>query len=71
MDQKQTGSFVITTREIRSESCRSIAWYHWVGMILSWILNKAADVVGWVSQNLWALVVGIVGLLYTHMVTKN
>ena len=24
--------------------------------ILSWILNKAADVVGWVSQNLWALV---------------
>ena len=34
------------------------------GIILSWILNKASDVVGWVSQNLWALVVGIGGLLY-------
>ena len=27
--------------------------------IISWILNRAKDVVGWVSQNLWALVVGI------------
>ena len=27
--------------------------------IISWILNRAEDVVGWVSQNLWALVVGI------------
>ena len=42
-----------------------------IGAILSWILNKAADVVGWVSQNLWALVVGIGGLLYTYMVTKK
>ena len=30
-----------------------------IGGIISWILNKAADVVGWVSQNLWALVVGV------------
>ena len=36
-----------------------------IGVILSWIFNKAADTVGWVSQNLWALVVGIGGLLYT------
>ena len=42
-----------------------------IGAILSWILNKAADAVGWVSQNLWPLVVGIGGLLYTCMVTKN
>ena len=41
-----------------------------VGAIISWILNKAADVVGWVLQNLWALVVCIRGLLYTYMVTK-
>ena len=40
------------------------------GAILSWILNRAADVVGWVLQNLWALVIGIRGLLYTYMVTK-
>ena len=29
------------------------------GVILSWIPNTAADVVGWVSQTLRALVVGI------------
>ena len=41
-----------------------------IGVIISWVLNKAADVVGWVSQNLSALVVGIRGLIYTYMVTK-
>ena len=41
-----------------------------IGAIISWVLNKAADVVGWVSQNLWALVLGIRGLIYTCMVTK-
>ena len=30
-----------------------------IGGIISWILNRAKYVVGWVSQNLWALVVGI------------
>ena len=42
-----------------------------IGVIISWILNRAAEVVGWVSQNLWALVVGIGGLLYVCMVTKK
>ena len=42
-----------------------------IGVILSWILNKAADTVSWVSQSLWALVVGIGGLLYTYMVAKS
>ena len=42
-----------------------------IGAIISWILNRATDVVGWVSQNLWALVVGIGGLIYTYMVTKK
>ena len=36
-----------------------------IGGIISWILNRAKDVVGWVSENLWALVVGIGGLIYT------
>ena len=36
-----------------------------IGGIISWILNRTKDVVGWVSQNLWALVVGIGGLIYT------
>ena len=42
-----------------------------IGGIISWILNRAKDVVGWVSQNLWALVVGIGGLIYTYMVTMK
>ena len=41
------------------------------GGIVSWILNRAKDVVGWVLQNLWALVVGIGGLIYTYMVTRK
>ena len=42
-----------------------------IGAIISWILNRAKEVVGWVSQNVWALVVGVGGLLYMYMVTKN
>ena len=42
-----------------------------IGGIIRWILNRAKDVVGWVSQNLWALVVGIGGLIYTYMVTRK
>ena len=42
-----------------------------IGAIISWILNKPEDIEGWVSQNLWALVVGIGGLLYMYMVTKK
>ena len=42
-----------------------------IGGIISWILNRSKDVVGWVSQNLWALVVGIGGLIYTYMVTRK
>ena len=39
-----------------------------IGGIISRILNRAKDIVGWVMQNLWALVVGIGGLIYTYMV---
>ena len=42
-----------------------------IGGIISWILNRAKNLVGWVSQNLWALVVGIGGLIYTYMVTRK
>ena len=41
------------------------------GRIISWIPNREKDVVGWVSQNLWALVVGIGGLIYMYMVTRK
>ena len=36
-----------------------------IGGIISWILNRAKDIVGWVSQNLLALVVGI-GVIYLY-----
>ena len=49
-----------------AEALLSIIWG-----IISWILNRAKDIVGWVSQNLWALVVGIGGLIYTYMVTRK
>ena len=42
-----------------------------IGGIVSWVLNRAKDKVGWVSQNLWALVVGVGGLIYTYMVMRK
>ena len=42
-----------------------------IGGIINWILNGAKDVVGWVLQNLWALVVGVGGLIYTYMATRR
>ena len=42
-----------------------------VGAIISWVLNRAKDVVGWASQNLWALVVGIGRLIYMYTVTRK
>ena len=35
-----------------------------IGSIVSWILNRAKKTVGWLSQNLWALIVGVGELVY-------
>ena len=42
-----------------------------IGGIISWMLNRVKDIVGCVSQNLWTLVAGIGGLIYTYMVTRK
>ena len=42
-----------------------------IGAIINWILNRAKDVVGWVSQNLWALAVGIGGLSIRIWLLEN
>ena len=42
-----------------------------IGSIISWILNRAKEVVGWLSQNLWALITGVGVLIYTYFVTKT
>ena len=42
-----------------------------IGSITSWILNRAKEVAGWLSQNLWALITGIGVLIYTYFMTKT
>ena len=41
-----------------------------IGSIISWILNRAKEVVGWLSQNLWALITGVGVLIYTNIMTN-
>ena len=41
-----------------------------IDSILSWILNRAKEVIGWLSQNLWALITGVGVLVYTYFMTK-
>ena len=42
-----------------------------IGSIISWILNRAKEVVGWLSQNVWALITGVGVLIYTYFMTKT
>ena len=42
-----------------------------IGSIISWILNRAKEVVGWLSQNLWALIAGVGVLIYTYFMTNR
>ena len=42
-----------------------------IGSIMSWILNRAKEVIGWLSQNLWALVTGVGVLIYTYFMRKT
>ena len=42
-----------------------------IGSIISWILNRAKEVIGWLSQNLWALITGVGVLIYTHFMTNT
>ena len=42
-----------------------------IGSVNSWMLNRAKQVVGWLSQNLWALITGVGVLIYTYFMTKT
>ena len=42
-----------------------------IGSIISWILNRAKEVIGWLSQNLWALITGVGVLIYTYLMTNT
>ena len=42
-----------------------------IGSKLSWILNRAKEVIGWLSQSLWTLITGVGVLIYTYFITKT
>ena len=42
-----------------------------IGSIVAWLLNRAKEVVGWLSQNLWALITVVRVLIYTYFMTKT
>ena len=42
-----------------------------IGSIISWILNRAKEVIGWLSVNLWALITGVGVLIYTYFITNR
>ena len=42
-----------------------------IGSIVVWLLNRAKEVIGWLSQNLWALITGVGVLIYTYLMTKT
>ena len=42
-----------------------------IGSVVAWLLNRAKEVVGWLSQNLWALITGVGVLIYTYFMTKK
>ena len=42
-----------------------------IGSIVAWLLNRAKEVVGWLSSNLWALITGVGVLIYTYFMTKT
>ena len=42
-----------------------------IGSIISWILNRAKEVVGWLPQNLWTLITGVGVLIYTYFMTDT
>ena len=42
-----------------------------IGSIVAWLLKRAKEVVGWLSNNLWALITGVGVLIYTYFMTKT
>ena len=42
-----------------------------IGSIISWILNRAKELIGWWSQNLWALITDAGVLTYTYFMTRQ
>ena len=69
MDKKQIESSVALLGKLADKALASLPGI--IGSILSRILNRAKEVIGWLSQNLWALITGVRVLIYTHFMTKT
>ena len=41
-----------------------------IGSVVAWLLNRAKEVVGWISKNLWSLVLLCVWMVYNYMKKK-
>ena len=41
-----------------------------IGSVVAWLLNRAKEVVGWISKNLWSLVLLCVWMVYDYMKKK-
>ena len=41
-----------------------------IGSVIAWLLNHAKEVVGWISKNLWSLVLLLVWMAYDYMKKK-
>ena len=69
MDKEQIESSVQLLGKLADKASASLPGI--IGSILSWILNRAKEVIGWLSQNLWALITGVRVLVYTYFMTKT
>ena len=69
MDKKQIKALSQLLSKLADKALASLPGI--MGSIISWILNRANEVVGWLSQNLWALTTGAGVLIYTYFMTKT
>ena len=40
-----------------------------IGSVIAWLLNRVKEIVGWISKNLWSLVLLCIWMAYDYMIT--
>ena len=69
MDKEQIESSVQLLGKLADKALASLPGI--IDSIISWILNRAKEMVSWLSQNLWVLITGVGVLIYTYFMTKK
>ena len=54
--------------KLAEKAAAALPWI--IGSIIAWLLNHAKEVVGWISKNLWSLVLLCVWMVYDYMKKK-